>query len=506
MRTKKLFHQSYGPHGAKVRVEERSNGTLRLRWWDANTQRNVYMPLPIGTVRRPGGKIDPQRALAAKTAALNAAALIASGQSPLTQQTHLIQIAPDHSKSVKQELTIYTALENFLALGARWDTECRQRSDSLGHSADICYALGPHLSAASVSEQTFRTLWKSLAERRAKGELRTIYVGRPRAATSDQARHRAKRVIRWGGPRHAEESVKLLVSALRWAKDHGLLEEAPTPPRGWKREFRNDWRRITRERLESNNDDGLRYSEEEIRAQFAVLDQADQRIHLALEIALEGRLGQVIQTYRSSLDLASPPHGELYVKDPAIFGEDNKRGVSILLSRGQRELFDRFTRIGSYLQPLETAYLAGRLKDYPLFPSGKIKWGLDPNRTHRPLSRSGLGKMLLRLEKLAGVAHVPGRLGYGFRRAAADVVEDLSSDPRVRASVTGAVAGAGNADVDDVLNSITGHTNNRSRRRYQNSRSHRVKLAAAKLRESVREHFTAPPQDTPNPTDSVQEN
>ena len=75
--------------------------------------------------------------------------------------------------------------------------------------------------------------------------------------------------------------------------------------------------------------------------------------------------------------------------------------------------------------------------------------------------------MFKHLESIAGVESIPGRAWYGVRRVAADLAEDVTKNER-------------------VLNSITGHTDSKTRRLYQAPERLEILRGAAETRDKVR--------------------
>lgn len=165
----------------------------------------------------------------------------------------------------------------------------------------------------------------------------------------------------------------------------------------------------------------------------------DERFELAFELGGEQRMGQVLRSTRSRLfivgvdrvesDIAGE-HGVLHVPD-----ERKKPAEAIQLSARQRAwLVDAMEH--GYLREFEAQRRAGRIKDYPLFPEGRMKQCVA---TFRPgasaLTRGAALKMFKHLESVAGVESLPKRGWYGVRRVASDRIKDVTQDPRVQKKV-----------------------------------------------------------------------
>ncbi len=495
-------------------IEERASGRVRLRCWDPVTAKHLYVPLDFD-VRDLHGRLDVVRVQAARQAALEVlskreagvpAGLPARTRSPLVPSPGVPgpptrgPLLAAHSESVA--FTLEDLFSDYLAVPTgRFVQADRTQSEAESKALDVVKSLGPRTLASKLKPESYRQLWRALAERYKKKETREIQVGRKRSESTTSDSKRAARIIRWGGPRHAEQCVTLLLDAVRLGKERGFVADAPALPARWRQDFCRDWEKITGESLAKPVEmEGPRYTLKQLQALYKHLEQADPRLHLAIDLAFEARLGQVKDAWRSDLDLDKDPFGSL-----KITGSGKKLGTEILFTENQRRLVDRMMRVG-YLQPLEAAHRDGRITNYPLYPGGKIGYGFDPLRPKKPLTRSGLASMFRRLERLAGVAHEVGRLWYGFRRTASDLAEDCTvNDPLVSASLHSVSASSVVGPHDQALNSITGHVDSRSRRGYQKKQAPRVLRQAQLIRDGVRRQLRGEAGEDPNRTDLVQE-
>lgn len=498
------YTATVGVHGRSVRVEERSSKSVRFRWWNAVTRSHESRSVQL-QLRDQAGRLLPD--VVAQAVAIAADLIGSVGRAlqdaaephaPLAGQNNGTEQSPRGDSRV---ITLEQAFGDLLAFeGGKWHSPCTAHAEAYSKAVDVVTALSARTAIDSIVTNSYCELWRRLARRYSTGETRTIYVGRPRSDDSTTPSTRAKRDVRWGGRRHAEQCVQLLSSCLVWAVRAGKLRQAPELPSGWMAELATDWEQITGVADEPTDDVGPAYSPEEAGAIYRAAPDGEPRIWLAIELALELRLGQVIRIMRSDLDLERGDYGALVVR-----GRGKKLGTTIFLDQQMRAVIDRLMSRG-YLQPLEAAFRDKRIKDYPLIPGGKIGYGLDPARRHKPLTRSGAQGMFLRVEASAKVQHLRGRLWYGFRRFAADRAEELAAnDPRVQASVQGLASDDAKGPNDDALNSLTGHRDTRSRRRYQQRNGERVLKQAARIRRGIRDELLNAPQNPLDRTDLSKE-
>jgi integrase len=181
----------------------------------------------------------------------------------------------------------------------------------------------------------------------------------------------------------------------------------------------------------------LRYTLEEGLRILAAAPAIDPRLDLMLWLAPNQRLGQVVRTRRSHVDLVA--------NELRIPGRGQKRGPVISMTEGERHALDDAFATG-YLRLLEAAFLAGEIADYPLFPSGQMpgiralrrgfgtKAGAPPSwrapehptatvERHagaKPVVRRTIGEWWALAEARAEVSHLEGRGPYGVRRMFTD--------------------------------------------------------------------------------------
>lgn len=233
------------------------------------------------------------------------------------------------------------------------------------------------------------------------------------------------------GVRGAEVTVARVLAIARWLKEEELIPvECAVVAERWKAELRGDWKALSGA-PHDYEPKRPRYTVEEFRRILAVADLVDPRFALLTALAAEQRLGGAARHLRRS-------HVHPGASGVTIPTNGKKRGVEVILTAGQRQAL--FVALVGYLAPLEAAYQARMITDYPLFPGGRLI-GWRSNRplgeqvapieaaTRDPISRSPIGAWWEEAETLAGVPHAKGRLGYGGRRAGVDGAVDAGADP-----------------------------------------------------------------------------
>lgn len=327
---------------------------------------------------------------------------------------------------------------------------------------DLMWAIGTNKAGiprtwAGLNYSSVREIWVRLAQRYAK-------TGK-------------------GGPSWTERCVVVFLQVNHWLAVEDLIERVVLVKKTWREQMRREWEQITSSRITRN---APRHSEEEIAKIFSALpdDRVDPRIALAVELGAEARLGQVRRLTRADMNLASI--GAFSCGQFVVHGSGKKLGVLRDLTPEERVAIDR--ALDGYLRDLEQLYQAGLLKNYPIFPGGRLYFdtplsrgrtkSTDPSakpvRRARPdvgdqvISTGTMMDMFHNLELVAGVTPIPGRGWYGIRRKAADIYEDYESDER-------------------VLNGLTGHRSSETRRKaYQEREREEIYARAAETRRRVR--------------------
>lgn len=150
----------------------------------------------------------------------------------------------------------------------------------------------------------------------------------------------------------------------------------------------------------------------------------DPRYALWLLLGMEGRPGQVLEARRSDLEDNHPGtvRGRFYQK-----GTELKHGLAYAPTPAHRLAIDEHLNEG-YLREYERRFRSGAIKDYPLFPGGRLVDRVAPFREKvRPWSyRSFLGDPhdrtgFYQIEGAAGVAPDPGRGPYALKYTIADL-------------------------------------------------------------------------------------
>ena len=351
----------------------------------------------------------------------------------------------------KGPVTLREAFDSALAVSDAgiYATESQQWADMRTLADDICGVLGADKEVETVRSDDAQKLWRGIARGVAAGKTRRI---RNRGST---------RTIPWGGHRMAVRAVDLLFRMLRHYYSAKMLPP-PRPQVKWQEKLDSEWIQIVGTAPVVANP---RHSPGDVSKFLSNLKDADPRLALVLELAAETRLGQARRCTRKDLDL-SQGAGVLGYGELTIPGLGKKRGTVIDLTKEQRNLIDRTMGIG-YLSDFEDWYQMGKVKDYPLFPKGRFRDGVATVRQLSPITRDGLRGWFQDYEAKLGIAHVPGRGWYGVRRQAADLAETAVKDMR-------------------ALNLLTGHSDERMRRAYQDRDNPEVRRLAVQARASIR--------------------
>jgi integrase len=360
--------------------------------------------------------------------------------------------------------------------GTRAPKEEREKALSLSEGFDLALDLvrGKYATktrrwqavhyARNVAERILgkNTLWTELSHSDLKQLGRTLANEAVRKADG-------QKVL---GVRSAESTIDALLSVAAWLREESMLPATTLLPMPkWRKKLKAEWAAITKTTVRPVRH---RNTPEEMRALFKHVQHpdVDARFSLAFQIGGEQRIGQVIRCVRSDLELGSLEDSRLSI-GPGRFGilrvpsAGNKTTSPVMLNEADRKAID--AALVGYLSLYEDAYRNGRIHDFPLFPSGRLKKG-KAKVSERPtsLTRDAARKMFQQLEKIAGVEHVPGRGWYGTRRTATDLAEDLESDQR-------------------VLNALSGHRDSRTRQTiYQDENRPEVLARAAQARSRLR--------------------
>jgi hypothetical protein len=338
----------------------------------------------------------------------------------------------------------------------RYDDMVTYRDRLFGVPGGRKALIEPSLTWVELQVRHVRVLWRSLADayRRSGG----------------------KRY----GPRVAEQMVDAIYTVASWLREEQRIPtNAALHPPGWRKRLYAEWAERTGEPLQEPA--RPRHSPEEYRRIFAVLrdPRVDPRIATAIETAAECRTGQVLECWRSMVDLPeidpatyeTAPLGTL--GQITIPGAGRKLGETVVFTPDQRRAWDAY--LSGQMREYEDAWQRGELRDYPVFP-GFHKWrggaveSWSPRDAERmqPMGRDGARVAFHFVEKIAGVPEIPGRGWYGLRRIASDLAEDETTDDRVK-------------------DRLGGWRDSRTRQRiYQDRLTHALRTEAAKVRRAIR--------------------
>lgn len=377
-----LYRAGVIPHRVTAFEDVKRGGIVTLRWQigDGPTRKRMLRSLGF-TVRGARGGLDRDavaRAIAAATAQNHA---LMSGH-----------ISPVAVAAPTAPLTITQGWERAKhPQTGKWNKDTAHRRDMERAIKNAVKMWGPSFTWAEVDRGQIRKLWREELKRLRK------------------AGHT--------GVRGAQLQLDLVLAIAEWLRDEQLIPA--NAAMRWKQmdaEFASDAGDHTPARP--------RYTVEEYRKLFAAAWQADERYGLLYDLGAEGRLGQVARAMRSQLDTA---HGRL-----RVIGRGKKKGTVIVFTAAQKANVTRVLSTG-YLAGLETAYTAGEITDYPLFPGGHFardkQTGALVSRaeyaTRSPVDRTAWRAWHEDAEKLAGIPHVKGRGPYGSRRAGVDGAKEL---------------------------------------------------------------------------------
>jgi integrase len=370
------------PHRVTAFEDVKRGGVVTLRWHIGAGVTRKRMLRSLGfAVRGARGGIDRDllaRAIAAADAQY--AALVAGKVSATVVMT---PTAP---------LTITQGWERAKhPQTGKWNKDTAHRRDMDRAIKNAVKMWGPAFTWAEVDRGQIRKLWREELKRLRKGGH--------------------------AGVRGAQLQLDLVLAIAEWLRDEQLIPS--TAALRWKQmdaEFTADAGDHTPSRP--------RYTVEEYRKLFAAAWQADERYGLLYDLGAEGRLGQVARAMRSHLDAE---HGRL-----RVIGRGKKKGTVIVCTAAQKANVTRVLETG-YLAGLETAYRAGTIPDYPIFPGGHFARDKDTGRlvsraeyaNRAPVDRTAWRSWHEDAEKLAGIPHVKGRGPYGSRRAGVDGAKEL---------------------------------------------------------------------------------
>lgn len=260
----------------------------------------------------------------------------------------------------------------------------------------------------------FTPQWRATVDRALARWIRHFGAVRPwdsitRADVQAYVLRRLQRV----GPRQVEIELKALQAVANWLVRYAELD-VKNPLRGW------DWSALRR----GHRPKRPRYTVAEVERLLGCAWDVDPRLGLFLELLWQtGKRGaSVLGLQRSCVNrprhpmptLTIAPHG--WVVIPARFDKNRVERLQLLTPKAKAALERGFRW---HLRELEARYL-GEGRDYPLFPSGKLRKGVARQTARTPLVRRQLLALLVRTERAAGIVHEPGRGFHGIRRLLVD--------------------------------------------------------------------------------------
>jgi hypothetical protein len=381
------------------------------------------------TIRDEDGKVDPAREAAAIQLAVDRQRRHASG-------IHDVRKGP---------LTLESGFRLLLHdIDGKYAGDTTRKRDVERYSRVVISVLGAGTLWSDIRHGHYRKLWRHLAHEHRK----------------DSAKY---------GPAAAEKIVGTLRTATTWMHEEELIEPGTSlPASNWKATMRKEWVEITGAPIAAPRKE--RYTPAEQQRLWRALPQADPRVHIAVEIGAELRLGQVLRCRRSDVQ----PFGGFAIGRVVVHGRGRKGGADTVLTMQTRHALTRAMTSG-YLADLEAAYQAGG-DDYYLIPGGKLRTvhtrrgprkRVPVERGGAPWGRTALRRAWWHLEELAKVEHREWRKWYGLRRIGTDLGEDIESDER-------------------VLNVMGGWTDSATRRKYQEKGRTDVAERARRVRERIR--------------------
>lgn len=377
---------------------------LYLKWSVGDSWRKPKLK-KMTSVRDENGDVDPDLVTDARKAAL------AQYRTQKDEGTSDESDDKSSASSSAGPLTLKEGFEEVLAVpGGKYP----KRNDNHGAmrlaGERVRRIHGDHLPFEDLRPGHYRKIWRTFARKYEEWEL---------------------------GARMAEITAKNLLAAANWLRDEGIIDHAPTPPSQWHEKLKADWEKIVGEKPEP---DRPRHTKEQYQALFEHLDdddmEADPRCELALQLGAEYRLGQVVRSDRSDLDLsegAGIGHGTF-----RIHGRRKKKGQLVYLTPEMRDTVDVALGEEGHLHGFETLYQEGEIDDYPLWPGGKLREGkCVPREPFTKQSPDTVRGYFHDYEKQLGIEPVDGRAWHGIRRIASDVSGDYTDNEEVRDALGG---------------------------------------------------------------------
>lgn len=221
------------------------------------------------------------------------------------------------------------------------------------------------------------------------------------------------------GFRSAERAVSLFYRTAEWLRKRKRIPlDACMRPDRWGALMREDWIEAGKY-VKDPDEDGPRYTREEMEKLEANREKADPRIRRAWLLGFHYRAVQTRRaTRRGWKREAVGTYGLGRLRLP---GRGQKGGGVIDVDPELHAELVQATTEGD-LARFERAYRSGELHDYH-FVQG---------RTGKALHRRTFSKLFRAWEESCGVKHIDGRNWHGARRSGSDLVAEVTQDESVR--------------------------------------------------------------------------
>ncbi|MHB8839605.1 MAG: hypothetical protein ACYC7F_11710 [Gemmatimonadaceae bacterium] len=376
------------------------------------------------------------------------------------------RVAIDASATSCETLDLQAAFARYFALeSGQYVSDSRQRRDERGMARDIMELWSPASKLVAIRTRAFKDLWRWMASQHFSGRTREVIVGRQTQTDKygNTSRRRRVRVMRWGGLRHVERSIRLVAKLLRYCSENDLLQDVPQLPDKWKEKLWKDWEQYAvraGERLTKPDPVSREYTTVDSTRLYSKASELPQRLHLMLEIAPLWRFGQALRLQRLDFRLDIGSYGALNCE-----GRGAKWGAWMWLTEWQRLVMD--WALGSFLSPWEERFQDGLILNYPIFPAGRLN-SRKPSLSMVHLTEPGLRLQFNEAERIAGIKHVAGRGWYGLKRRAQNILEDLGrGDNRIAGLLSGSEQDSEETGGDALRNALSGHSARSTREMYQ---------------------------------------
>lgn len=244
-----------------------------------------------------------------------------------------------------------------------------------------------------------------------------------------------KNAARTGLPdlRTAVRGTNVLVRIAEWLGEHAATSGAVRPKvQNSRKAVEQIWQ--TQFKRKAPPAQPRHTPEEYAKVVQAILDPSfpmDPRLRLALLMNMERRAGQVLFVSRSEVSVKQgipfsfqiPAKGNKRTPDLCRFDDRTAAALAEAMESG-------------YLAEFEAAYLAKRITDYWIFPTGQLPKGRSKFSVKKiegaPWNERSLYDEFKNLERCCGIESVEGRALYGLKRAATDISDAIEGDEELK--------------------------------------------------------------------------